>query len=542
MNPQDVRRSTLLGSGRRLIGRNPGAEPRRPRGGAARRRARSGATASVTGGAPGGLADPAARLGRGRGGPARAAQPRAALHGRRLGVPRRRRARGEDADHRPRRCASSRRRPASTLPERTELVPFSRWITPRRVKVRFDTWFFAAEAPRRRRAAPSTASECVDARWIAPGGCAGAAHARTSWRSSSRRSSTSSCSRRRPRSRRRSPPPARGRSTPILPKVAVRDGATPGPPARRPRLRRGVAPQPGAPNLFEDSETRLSHIRLATAALSPAAAGDRRHADRHRRPATGSRHPGPRPALRRGRRRRAHRARRGDFSRPAPGRRHVDGGGGLDLMIAGTGNDSVDGATDRRRLRRRGRRPRARAGRAADTLFGQDGSDRLFGGAGPDRLYASLGADFVDAGSGDDTLFADGTGITLAGRRRRRRRQAVGRRDHRRGRRRHDRIRTATAGPRLGRPGRGLDRHGRGNDRSRRLDGRRDRVRLRRAAKTRARRRGRPLIGAAEAGTHGRPRSDRTRHGGDGLTVAVTGPTGDLGIAIVNALGGYARE
>jgi 8-oxo-dGTP pyrophosphatase MutT (NUDIX family) len=47
------------------------------------------------------------------------------------------------------------------------LVPFSRWITPREVKVRFDTWFFAAEAPPG--ASPrADGSECVDARWLRP--------------------------------------------------------------------------------------------------------------------------------------------------------------------------------------------------------------------------------------------------------------------------------------------------------------------------------------------------------------------------------------
>ena len=33
------------------------------------------------------------------------------------------------------------------LPAEAELIPFSRWITPAEVKVRFDTWFFAAQAP-----------------------------------------------------------------------------------------------------------------------------------------------------------------------------------------------------------------------------------------------------------------------------------------------------------------------------------------------------------------------------------------------------------
>jgi 8-oxo-dGTP pyrophosphatase MutT (NUDIX family) len=46
-------------------------------------------------------------------------------------------------------------------------VPFSRWITPRQVKVRFDTWFFVAEAPAG--VEPQCdGAECVDVRWIRP--------------------------------------------------------------------------------------------------------------------------------------------------------------------------------------------------------------------------------------------------------------------------------------------------------------------------------------------------------------------------------------
>jgi 8-oxo-dGTP pyrophosphatase MutT (NUDIX family) len=56
-----------------------------------------------------------------------------------------------------------------------ELVPFSRWITPEQVKVRFDTWFFAARAPAGAEATPD-GSECVDARWLRPA-AALAAHA-----------------------------------------------------------------------------------------------------------------------------------------------------------------------------------------------------------------------------------------------------------------------------------------------------------------------------------------------------------------------------
>ncbi|MBD0281263.1 MAG: NUDIX hydrolase [Thermoleophilaceae bacterium] len=53
------------------------------------------------------------------------------------------------------------------LPSDAELVPFSRWITPAEVKVRFDTWFFVARSPAGARAIPDGA-ECVDAQWLRP--------------------------------------------------------------------------------------------------------------------------------------------------------------------------------------------------------------------------------------------------------------------------------------------------------------------------------------------------------------------------------------
>ena len=47
------------------------------------------------------------------------------------------------------------------------LVPFSRWITPRQVKIRFDTHFFVAPTPPD--AEPvCDGEECVDLRWIGP--------------------------------------------------------------------------------------------------------------------------------------------------------------------------------------------------------------------------------------------------------------------------------------------------------------------------------------------------------------------------------------
>jgi 8-oxo-dGTP pyrophosphatase MutT (NUDIX family) len=56
---------------------------------------------------------------------------------------------------------------ASLALEPDTLVPFSRWITPRQVKVRFDTHFFVAPTPLDAEPA-CDGEECVDLRWIGP--------------------------------------------------------------------------------------------------------------------------------------------------------------------------------------------------------------------------------------------------------------------------------------------------------------------------------------------------------------------------------------
>ena len=53
------------------------------------------------------------------------------------------------------------------LPDADALAPFSRWITPAQVKIRFDTWFFAVRAPEGAPVAIDNA-EVVDFRWIRP--------------------------------------------------------------------------------------------------------------------------------------------------------------------------------------------------------------------------------------------------------------------------------------------------------------------------------------------------------------------------------------
>jgi 8-oxo-dGTP pyrophosphatase MutT (NUDIX family) len=54
-----------------------------------------------------------------------------------------------------------------TVDQDVPVVPFSRWITPTEVKVRFDTRFFVVEAPPGAEARPD-GRECVDARWLRP--------------------------------------------------------------------------------------------------------------------------------------------------------------------------------------------------------------------------------------------------------------------------------------------------------------------------------------------------------------------------------------
>ncbi len=54
-----------------------------------------------------------------------------------------------------------------SLASADELLPFSRWITPSEVKIRFDTMFFLAAAPPDA-VAVADGDECVDARWMTP--------------------------------------------------------------------------------------------------------------------------------------------------------------------------------------------------------------------------------------------------------------------------------------------------------------------------------------------------------------------------------------
>src|SRR5215213_1143685 len=74
---------------------------------------------------------------------------------------------GEDADHAAAAVRELEEEAGVRMPEGHVVVPWSRWITPAEVVVRFDTWFFVAEAPAGVEVTVD-GGECVDARWLRP--------------------------------------------------------------------------------------------------------------------------------------------------------------------------------------------------------------------------------------------------------------------------------------------------------------------------------------------------------------------------------------
>lgn len=53
------------------------------------------------------------------------------------------------------------------LGDPADLIPFSRWITPAVVSIRFDTWFFLAHLPEGAEAVVD-GEECIDHKWLSP--------------------------------------------------------------------------------------------------------------------------------------------------------------------------------------------------------------------------------------------------------------------------------------------------------------------------------------------------------------------------------------
>jgi 8-oxo-dGTP pyrophosphatase MutT (NUDIX family) len=75
--------------------------------------------------------------------------------------------RDDDEAHRETALRELQEEAAIVLPSPDGLVPFSRWITPAEVKVRYDTRFYLALAPAHSRPEPD-GQEIVELRWFAP--------------------------------------------------------------------------------------------------------------------------------------------------------------------------------------------------------------------------------------------------------------------------------------------------------------------------------------------------------------------------------------
>jgi 8-oxo-dGTP pyrophosphatase MutT (NUDIX family) len=73
----------------------------------------------------------------------------------------------DDTAHRATALRELEEEAAVALPSPEELVPFSRWITPEEVKVRYDTRFYLAIAPAHTKPVPD-GEEIVELRWFAP--------------------------------------------------------------------------------------------------------------------------------------------------------------------------------------------------------------------------------------------------------------------------------------------------------------------------------------------------------------------------------------
>jgi 8-oxo-dGTP pyrophosphatase MutT (NUDIX family) len=73
----------------------------------------------------------------------------------------------DDGDHAAAAVRELEEEAGVALPSDHPVVPWSRWITPAEVVVRFDTWFYVTEAPPGVEAV-ADGGECVDARWLRP--------------------------------------------------------------------------------------------------------------------------------------------------------------------------------------------------------------------------------------------------------------------------------------------------------------------------------------------------------------------------------------
>jgi Ca2+-binding RTX toxin-like protein len=102
----------------------------------------------------------------------------------------------------------------------------------------------------------------------------------------------------------------------------------------------------------------------------------------------------------------------------------IQGGNGADSAYGGAGDDTVQGGVGNDLLVGEDGRDKLVGGAGDDSLLGQNGDDSLFGGAGSDTLIggagndglvAGDGEDWLAGGLGDDSLIGDAGSDTLDG-------------------------------------------------------------------------------------------------------------------------------
>jgi Ca2+-binding RTX toxin-like protein len=82
----------------------------------------------------------------------------------------------------------------------------------------------------------------------------------------------------------------------------------------------------------------------------------------------------------------------------------LQGGSGVDILIGGAGNDALDGGSGNDTLTSGAGNDSLTGGRGDDTLDGGNGADILLGGVGKDILIGGAGDDTLTGGAGADTL------------------------------------------------------------------------------------------------------------------------------------------
>lgn len=103
---------------------------------------------------------------------------------------------------------------------------------------------------------------------------------------------------------------------------------------------------------------------------------------------------------------------------------YVSAGSGDDIIIGGSGNDSLTGGGGKNRMfgGLGDDRINGSSGRdfgygegGNDRIYGNDGNDYLDGGGGVDRIYGGLGDDYLIGGSSNDKMYANEGDDTLNG-------------------------------------------------------------------------------------------------------------------------------